>query len=283
MSCFQVRSFQLRKIYFFSFIFLSLNFLLLPQLPLVVLANQATGNSQVVMTSEIPISPFREESDKQRECEAMADRFIKRWHETLDLNILFDEMYVSNPEQRQRNVAMFYGVYKVITGAVEVKVEKGFTDEIFQAGFFAFFNLFYLSTEAKIVVPNKEDYNRYVQLPPDLIKADEALEKLNLSDTVMSVEPVKKYIEVTNLKLAYWRKKFPPKVFESATYKPNLQEFYREWKETQSKKDFRIEQGFKDFGVKEEVEVYYLRRGVFEFYFIEEAGKLKVLTLGYEL
>jgi tetratricopeptide (TPR) repeat protein len=229
-----------------------------------------------------PLPPTQKELDKRRECEAAADRFIERWHQTLDLNILFNEMYVSNPQQRKRNVAMFYGVYKFLSGAVEVKVERGFTDEIFQAGFFAFFNGYYLSDEAHMIFPNTAEYENYGQLPPDILKATEAMKKL-LSDKVMTVKAVQKFIEVSNLQLNYWRKKFPPEKFASPTYKASLQNMYREWKEELSEKDFRTEQGFKDFGVKDNVEVYYLRRGVFEFYFIEEAGKLKVLTLGFEL
>src|SRR5689334_12280047 len=54
MNCFQLRSFQFRKINFFSFLFLSLNFLLFPQLQLIVAASQATANPQTVMASEYP-------------------------------------------------------------------------------------------------------------------------------------------------------------------------------------------------------------------------------------
>ncbi|MBI3651796.1 MAG: hypothetical protein HY231_12320 [Acidobacteria bacterium] len=230
-----------------------------------------------------PIPPTSYELEKRRKCEAVADHFIQRWHETLDLNVLFDEMYIANPQQRKRNVAMFYGVYKFLVGSAGPAVEPGFNDEIFQAGFFAFWNEVYLSDEGQLAIPNDQEFDRHTQLPPDVLKEEEALKTTALNDKEMSVKSVQKFIEVTNLKLAFLRKQFPREVFESATYRASLQQRYEEQKKNEFEKEFQIIQGFSDFGVKDEVEVYHLKRGVFDFYFIEEAGKLKVLTLGFEL
>ena len=104
-----------------------------------------------------------------------------------------------------------------------------------------------------------------------------------LSNKVMSVKPVQQFIEITNLRLSFLRKNFPREVFESATYKASLQKMYEAQKTDEFDKDFQITEGFPEYGVKDDVEVYRLKRGVFDFYFIEEAGKLKVLTLGFEL
>ncbi|MCI0485815.1 MAG: hypothetical protein L0229_04355, partial [Blastocatellia bacterium] len=41
--------------------------------------------------------------------------------------------------------------------------------------------------------------------------------------------------------------------------------------------------GLSEYGVAKDQEVYKIKRGMFEFYFIEENGKLKVLTLGFEM
>src|SRR5215475_11467577 len=45
-----------------------------------------------------------EEKQKFRRAEEAADRFIERWHQTLDLNILFDELFVADPKVKRRNV-----------------------------------------------------------------------------------------------------------------------------------------------------------------------------------
>lgn len=314
MNILQSRSFKFGKARSLSLTFLTFCSLFLPQLPLFVLAGQVlakpptAGASQTETASPFegfskakveidsesrgllkkicakePIQPTQKELDKRRECEVVADRFIQRWHETLDLNILFDEMYVANPQQRRRNVAMFYGVYKFLSGSAGVEVEKGFTDEIFQDGFFTFWNLMYLDFEARLLFPNDAEYKRNVEFPPYIVKAEEALMKLGISDKTLTLRTTQKFIEVTKMKLAFLRKRCPPEVFDSASYKASLQEKARELQSNEYKKELRTIQGFEDFGVSDEVEVYYLNCGVFEFYFIEEAGKLKVLTLGFEL
>jgi tetratricopeptide (TPR) repeat protein len=229
-----------------------------------------------------PILPSQKELDKRRECEEVADRFIQRWHETLDLNILFDEMYIANPQQRKRNVAMFYGVYKFLTGSAGPKLDKGFNDEIFQAGFFAFWNSVYLGSESRLVIPNGEEREKHEQLALEDAKYQEGMKKLNLSDKVMSVKPVQQYIEAMNKMLSFLRKGYPREVFETEVYKENLKKRYDQEK-NEFEKDFRIIEGFSEYGVKDDVEVYYLKRGVFRFYFVEEEGKPKVLTLGFEL
>ena len=70
-------------------------------------------------------------------------------------------------------------------------------------------------------------------------------------------------------------------MFTSSRYLENSKE--EEAGRSRYKKRFRINRGYSEFGVPDSTNVYYLRRGVFELYFIEENGKLKVLTLGFEL
>jgi hypothetical protein len=78
-----------------------------------------------------------------------------------------------------------------------------------------------------------------------------------------------------------YRKYLPGSTFKSPTYIENLRR--EESHESEFEKRFKIAPGFPGFGVPDNVEVYYLQKGVFRFYFVEEEGKLKVLTLGFEL
>jgi hypothetical protein len=80
---------------------------------------------------------------------------------------------------------------------------------------------------------------------------------------------------------AVYRKYLPADTFKSPTYLENLRR--EESHESEFEKRFRISPGFPGFGVPDSVEVYYLQKGVFRFYFVQEEGKLKVLTLGFEL
>lgn len=214
-----------------------------------------------------------EEVVKQRRVEEAADRFIQRWHQTLDMNILFDELYVSNPKQRQLNARMFYGVYKFLSASVGPAVDRDVDETLMRDAFFAFWNLFYLSDEYQLAYQKPD--------PPEIEKQPMESRRTALDAKRMSRRQVEQYIDKTRTFLPLYRKYLPPEVFKTQRYTDNLKR--QEESRSEDEKPFRIAPGFPEFGVPNDVEVYYLRKGVFEFYFIEENGKLKVLTLGFEL
>jgi hypothetical protein len=68
-----------------------------------------------------------------------------------------------------------------------------------------------------------------------------------------------------------------PAGLETARYLENLR------RREEHPPGFRIVAGAAPFGVPEDGEVYNLRKGVFEFYLIEDQGGRKVPTPGFEL
>ncbi|HKP14088.1 MAG TPA: hypothetical protein VJZ91_18345 [Blastocatellia bacterium] len=91
---------------------------------------------------------------------------------------------------------------------------------------------------------------------------------------------VMEFAAKANAVAAAYRPLLPPSAFQSPLYQSNVK---RHDALNEESKSVRIGHGFRDYGVPETVEVYALECGVFHFYFIEEGGKMKVLTLDFEL
>jgi hypothetical protein len=221
-----------------------------------------------------PSALTTEEKIKLKRTEEAAQRFIDRWHETLDLNILFDEMYVSSLEIRRRNARLFYGVYKFITGSpYNPGVRKGVDEALMRAGFMAFWNMLYMAQEYNLGF----DESASLLTPPEIEKAMEGLNRVSLNEKYIIRAEVIKYIEIAKQVSTLYRKHLTRGMFNSNLYKANLK------KCKENDYEFRIERGFEEFGIRKEVEVYFLKSCLFEFYFVKEGSQLKVLTLGFEL
>ena len=48
-----------------------------------------------------------EQKAKLNQAEELADKFVQRWHETLDFKTVFDEYFVTSPEYRKQNYYLF--------------------------------------------------------------------------------------------------------------------------------------------------------------------------------
>ncbi len=230
-------------------------------------------------SEETPPPLTAEEKEKLPRVEDAANRFIERWHETLDMNVVFDELYVSNPQQRSLNVRLFYGVYKFISGSgYAPAVGKGVDESVMREGFMAFWNIFYLSEEYRLAFQKSEDQEDYVQ--PEMAEAFEEVKKVKLDEKRIILAQVRQFIEKANRASSLMRKYLTREAFDMPLYKANLKKCREE---TPIEIAFSIERGFPEYGVGKEKEVYNLEHCVFDFYFVEEAGQLKVLTLGFEL
>ena len=225
----------------------------------------------------LPVSP--EEQAMRRRVEEAADHFIRRWHETLDLNVLFDELYVTDAKQRWINVAWFAGVYQFMTAtAGGPAVDKDVDEATLRAGFMAFWNMAYLSQEYGLTHGKR---NEPLARPPGVEALIAAMRGVKLDPKRMSRAAVIEFVAKANAVAAAYRPALSPANFQSRLYQSNLKGY--EGSQSEDSRGVRILHGFPGYGIPETVEVYRLRRGVFDFYFVEENGKLRVLTLGFEL
>ena len=142
----------------------------------------------------------------------------------------------------------------------------------------AFWNMYYLFDEYRLAYETPDEDLKY---PPEIESALKEYRKLKLNPKRMIRAKVLEFAAKANYVSSLFRKYLTPEVFKSARYQENLKRTEDSYNE--DSKRFRISKGFPEYFVADEVEVYRLRRGIFDFYFVEEEGKLKVLTLGFEL
>jgi TonB family protein len=235
------------------------------------LGSEETGSKtdEAEATKESLLTPG--EKERLRLAEEAADRFIQRWHETLDFRAVFDELYVSNPAQRRRNVYLFISR---APNNDKVRQAKGLDEALVKDGFIAFWNMYYLGQEYVLSVQHQEPKDGAV--PTDIAEGEKNVRNMEVQDE-LTPDQIREFVVRANQLSSVYRKYLSRDVFESAAYQANYLEHSKHWNSA------RIEHGWREFKVNKENEVYNIRRGIFDLYFIEEGGQLRVLTLGFEL
>jgi hypothetical protein len=208
----------------------------------------------------------KEPLSEKRRAEEAADKFIRRWHETLDLNLLSDDLYVSNPQLRQEKYRIFFGLKG---GMAAYDLAKDVDEKIMRVALIAFLNLMFLKAEYALA---------FGELSLEAYEHDEEEESDLVPNMVTRVE-VEKYIASSEQTCSQYRKHLTAEIFESALYKLNLRKA-QESREEILKTFQIIKRDLSEYGGEPDVKVYLLKRGVFDFSFIEEGGELKVLKLG---
>lgn len=223
------------------------------------------------------------QQEKLRQAEKAADHFVKRWRETLDLNILFDELYVTDPGRRQRNLLLFCDVYVFMNPERGCRELIGKVDnETLKRGFFGFWNLVYMQADYDLAFSKPEDYDS--PTPPGfeaLEEEFEAVEKKYGESGPRSGQIRQFVLDITSTyeKMnALYRRYISPEMFISTRYKENYQREYAKYDDSEI-----LTEGLNKFSAKPGEIIYRVKRGEFYLFFVEEAGHFKVLTIGYEL
>lgn len=233
-----------------------------------------------------------EQKTKLKLAEELADKFVQRWHETLDLNVLFDEFYSSDPWIRQHNIDKFCDCFDFISGEAMgtcADITIGLVgNETKRSGFMAFWNLYYLRNEydlafRKSVISNPPEPEENKKMEIEVIKFQEKFagdENNEKRITRKVVKPfVQAFIDLTKRQSAIYRKHLPRQVFDSENYKYNLARA-----ETDQESPRIIIDGMgKVWRLEKGQAVYCVQRGGFELYVIEERSGFRLLTIGYEL
>ncbi len=225
----------------------------------------------------------KEQQEKLRQAEKAADHFVKRWRETLDLNILFDELYVTDPARRQRNLLLFCDVYVFMNperGCRELigKVEN----ETLKRGFFGFWNLVYMQADYDLAFSKPEAYDSPTPPGFEILEEEfEAVEK-KYGESGPRRGQIRQFVlDITSSyeKMnALYRRNISLEMFTSARYKENYQREYARDDNSEI-----LTEDLNRFSLKPGEVVYRVKRGEFYLFLVEEAGQFKVLTIGYEL
>jgi hypothetical protein len=210
----------------------------------------------------------KEPLSEKRRAEEAADKFIRRWHQTLDLNPLFDEMYFADPRFKRQYHNIFVGISLIMSQKRPNPFFAADVDEeLLRAWMTAFLNLGYLKEEHALAFGELS------------LEAYEQDEEEAFDPKMITREQVEKSMGSTNKACSEYRKHLTAEIFESALYMSNLRKLQNSYEESSGAFQI-IKSDLSKYGGEPDVKVYLLKRGVFEFTFIEEEGELKVLTLG---
>lgn len=218
-------------------------------------------------------------TQEMRRVEEAADRFVKRFHDTLDFGVVFDEMFVADAVQRLRDANFFHSME--ISKQLVEKVDNATLERSYKAvmGFYYLKGGYDLSIRP--LAGNEQ--NGDPPLPPEITDALKASKHLRvfLDDRIedapiLTTRPeLEEYIADLNKIASLYKQYLPKNAFSSLTYKASLKAITKD-----KRSPVRIRNGYEDFGIKKGTKVYTIEQEIFIFFFVEENGKLKVLTLG---
>jgi hypothetical protein len=214
-----------------------------------------------------------------RHVEEAADRFVRRFRETLDFGVVFDETFVSDAVQRLRKANYFQNLY--LSPQLVEKVNNSTLERAYKA----FMNFYYLKATYDLSIRPLagNEQSGDPPLPPEITSALKASKHLSVlldegsgdAPTVTTRQELEQYVADLNNIAALYRQRLPPNVFTSPTYKANLKAINKD-----KRSSVRIRNGYEGFGIRGGVKVYEVEQDIFIFFFVKEGGELKVLTLG---
>lgn len=203
--------------------------------------------------------------------EQAADRFVKRFRQTLDLSVLFDEMFVGDAIQRLRQA----GFFRSMNMGPQL-VEK-LDDPTLTRTYKAFMNYYYLKAVYDLGVRKGQDTPVEVTAVISTSKFFNLLSDGGSGDSpvMTSRQELDQFVaDIENIAASY-RKHLPQDFFKTRTYKENLK-LINKPEETLP----RIHDGYETLGVAKGTKVYEIEQDIFTFFFVDEKGELKVLALG---
>ncbi len=128
---------------------------------LLILAISAFGQIAQPSQQEPKKEYTPEEKANLKQAEELAERFVQRWHETLDWKLLFEEFYVKNAEYRKWTLG--------ITDANEEFNEEDV--EFFSEFSFYWHSSFYFERELHLIYEFDNENN--CVCPPEFIRQEE--------------------------------------------------------------------------------------------------------------
>jgi hypothetical protein len=206
-----------------------------------------------------------------------ADRFVKRFRKTLDFGSVFDEMSVSNVVQRMREARFFEYIN------LGAKLVDSVDDPTLKRAYKALMNFYYLKTAYDLsirpIAGNEQKGDP--PLPQEIISALSSSRYLSVllfegakdAPYATTKEELEQFVADFERVAALYKKHLSPNFFNSATYKTNVRAINKD-------EHVQIRVGDEGLGVEKGTKVYEVTKDIFTFFFLDENGQLKVLTLG---
>lgn len=211
-----------------------------------------------------------------RQVDQIANYFIHRFHETLDFGIAFDEVAVPDAVQRLQRARFFQTLDLSDSLAEEMdSVTAGRLYKVFMS-FYYLRGIYAISIKVGLT-----DIER-APLPAEIREAIQNSHlRFTLTDSVedppkiTTAQELKQYIADLEHIARLYKKHLPRNVFNSPTYKANVETFNRD-----RGKPVQIFNGYEQLGINKDEKVYVVRRDIFTLYIIRRGSQFRVLTLG---
>lgn len=208
-----------------------------------------------------------------------ADRFIEKFHETLDFGIAFDEVGVSDPGPMLRKTKFFENFQ--INGSLVNSLSDSELKRLYKVIMSAYYvgDVYNRSVEQQDGCQADDG----VKLPPDVeallnqsrfayLQNDASTSQRPLINTARDLE---EYVALSINLTGLLRNHLPKDVFNTSLYKRNVANLNK-----QRGAKITVRDGDRDFGIPKGSNVYETTRDLFTMFLVEENGEMKVLTFG---
>ena len=212
--------------------------------------------ASVVSIAAKPVQAGTPRDPKLQQAQAAANRLVERFHQTLDLNGILADEFVADARLRER--AFLFD-----------NEDKGKELDMAARECLYLALMTWLHLWAEYMMIQKEN-----DVPPEFAKSPEP-KVFSHSDPPKTMAELNADISDLQQMSAVYRKYFSPGVFQSARYRESIKQEAESVK-SHSNNVPRIEKGNAKFGIPEDVPVYIVRPEAFDYYFIEENGRMKL-------
>jgi hypothetical protein len=231
--------------------------------------------------ASVPIRHPQLDSDAQsrlNRAERAADAYVEDWQASLDFAMLYEKIYTRRDDVRKRNALLFPLLYRCTAGlGFTPKVQSDVDQRLIEQAFVSMENASLLSSEFALATMTDADEQKE---PADIRKLQAALRRTKseslLEKKGLGRSDIEDFIVRADALSQALRVHLKAGAFTSEQYLSNVREFESEQDPS------TIEHGARDFGIGPEIDVYIVRRGVFEFCLIEEGDDFRVVTLQFE-
>ncbi|HYW74455.1 MAG TPA: hypothetical protein VE961_25755 [Pyrinomonadaceae bacterium] len=191
---------------------------------------------------------------KLKAAEAAADLIAARFHRDLDFKGIFADEFVTEPRLRARTLSLD-----------DDEKWKQFDVATRERVYVTTMTFLHLWAEYMMVQKQHDVPPEIEQLPEPKLFSHSPQTMAQVDDGISELQQMS----------AMYRKYFPPGVFAGAQYRQSVSDGVA-FANAHAHNVPRVESGNAKFGVPESVSVYIVRPEAFDYYFVEEKGKMKL-------
>lgn len=217
------------------------------------------------------------ENQKLSSAELVADKFVRRFLETLDFSVPYKEFFTKDRNLRNKNA-------RLLRGGLSVKVET-VPDRSLDRIYTELMNYYFLSNIWDLNAKESEGRGKD-SMPSEITTAIKSSSyfRMTMSDAgsccdngedgLRTRAEVLQFIKAATRINSLFRKHMPPSPTSSEIYQKNTKKL------TVNLNKSSVSMGEPNIGVSGHRPVYKVERGLFFFYIFEESGVFKVFGLG---